>query len=185
MSKDKLSYLDIQTPQIIWEKLLLLNPIGFEEYFFEPFAGEKSLYNLIPNLKKEYCEINENKDIFDYDFKNSNVTTLYTNPPFKAEIPDKKGNKKFKNCVFYFLEMLMTRLKNLKTIGFLINAKSFCSLTPIRLSKLERLGFSISNISVLNTDLWWGCYYFVVFQKEQTNKFVKVIEKTFLKAEMK
>lgn len=180
-----LDYLDIQTPIPIWDKLLELNPVSSEDVFFEPFSGEGNLFNLIKNDNKEFCEITKCKDIFDYDFESSKVSVVYSNPPFKADIPDKKGNKKYKNCVYYFLEMLMTRLKHLKKIGFLINAKSFCSLTPIRLAKLEKLGFSISNITIINTDVWYGCYYFVCFEKEQTNKPIKIIEKVFKKNDMK
>ena len=78
-----------------------------------------------------------------------------------------------------FKILLIKQLKKLNKIGFLINAKSFCSLTPNRLTQLNKNGFEISSITVLNTQYWYGCYYFVVFEKTTTNKFVKIIEKTF------
>jgi hypothetical protein len=180
MSKEKLDYMAIQTDPSIWTKLLELNPIHPDEVFLEPFSGENSLFDQVDTNNKQWCEITKGRDIFDYDFANSDVTVLYTNPPFKSDIPNKKGIKSYKNCVFFFLEYFMKNLKHLKTIGFLINAKSFCSLTPNRLHKLEQLGFSISNITVLNTTLWYGCYYFILFESRQTNKFIKIIPKTFI-----
>jgi hypothetical protein len=179
--KQKLDYMEIQTRPDIWSKILELNPINPDEVVFEPFAGENSLYNQIPNENKEWCEITKGRDIFDYDFENSNVTCIYTNPPYKADIPDRNGKKTFKNCVYYFLEMFMTRLKHLHTIGFLINAKSFVSLTPCRLTKLKKLGFEITNITILNTNYWYGTYFFVKFDRDVTDSPVKIIEKTFLK----
>ena len=180
MEKTKLDYMAIQTDPSIWSKLLELNPINPDAVFYEPFSGEGSLFDQIQtNTEKEWSEITKNRDVFDYDYKNSKVTCIYTNPPFKADIPNRKGIKSYKNCVYFFLEYFMKNLKHLDTIGFLINAKSFCSLTPHRLHKLEQLHFSISSITVLNTTQWYGCYFFVVFQRGQTNKLVKIIPKTF------
>ena len=182
MEKTKLDYMAIQTDPAIWSKLLELNPINPDAVFLEAFAGENSLYDQVTCEKKEWCEITKGRDVFDYDYKNSKVTCIYTNPPFKADIPNRKGIKSYKNCVYFFLEYFMKNLKHLETIGFLINAKSFCSLTPHRLHRLEQLDFSISSITVLNTTQWYGCYYMVVFQRGQTNKCVKIIKDTFRKS---
>jgi hypothetical protein len=178
MQKEKLDYLSIQTSKDVWEALLKLNPINEDDYVLEPFAGENSLYDLI-QTNKDWAEITKGRDIFQYDFENSKATVVYTNPPFKCDIPNKKGEMKYKNSCYFFLEFFMQKLKKLNKIGFLINAKSFGSLTPNRLTKLKKLGFEITSITVLNLSYWWGTYYFVVFEKEPTNKLVKVISKTF------
>ena len=179
MEKPKLDYMAIQTDPSIWSKLLELNPINPDEVFYEPFSGENSLFNQVQTNKKYWTEIERGRDVFDYDFDNSDVTCIYTNSPFKCDIPNKKGIKSYKNCIFYFLELFMTRLKHLKTIGFLMSSKCFYSLTPNRLNKLSNLGFTISDITVLNTNYWYSTYYFIVFTKDATNKFVKIIPKTF------
>lgn len=180
MEKPKLDYMAIQTDPSIWSKLLELNPINPDAVFYEPFSGENSLFNQVhTNTEKEWTELERGKDVFDYDFDNSEVTCIYTNPPFKADIPNKKGEMKYKNCVFFFLQHFMTRLKHLKTIGFLMSSKCFYSLTPNRLNKLSNLGFTISNITVLNTNYWYSTYYFIVFTKDATNKFIQIIPKTF------
>lgn len=176
------TYQEIQTDPNIWQKLLELNPIDFNEHFMEPFAGENSLYDQVPNSKKEWCEITRGKDIFDYDFKNSQVTCIYTNPPFKANIPDAKNIFKYKNCVYYFLEYFISKLSKLNKIGFLINSKSYQSITPKRMAKLNRLGFYVTSMTMLNCDYWFGLYWFIVLERNPTNKdFIKVIENTFRK----
>ena len=179
MEKEKLSYDAIQTPPDVWSEILKLNPIHPDEVFLEPFAGKNSLYDRVDTNNKQWCEIERGRDVFDYDFANSDVTVIYTNPPFKCDIPNKKGEMKYKNCVFFFLQHFMTRLKHLKTIGFLMSSKCFYSLTPNRLNKLSNLGFTISNITVLNTNYWYSTYYFIVFTKDATNKFIQIIPKTF------
>jgi len=164
------SYEDIQTPIEVWKEILTKFPINENDIFFEPFKGEGNLYNQLTSNKKEYCEIKEDKNIFDYNFVDSKVTTIYTNPPFKCLVPitnKKKGivQWKYKNCVYYFLHLFMTKCTHLHTVGFLINEKSFVSLTPKRLHELTKLGFYIHQIGVLNIQKWFGRYFFVLFKK--------------------
>jgi hypothetical protein len=106
------------------------------------------------------------------------ITTIFTNPPFLCDIPDKKGTKRLENSVDYFIEYFIEyfirKFATLKKIGFLMNGKSFLSLTPKRLNLLSTLGFGISKIIVLNIQQWYGRYLFIVFENdiEQTNKMV-------------
>jgi hypothetical protein len=172
------SFDEIQTPKIVWERILEYFPIVYNDIFFEPFKGAGSLYDLV-DCKKEWCEITQDKNIFDYDFKTSVVTKLYTNPPFKAMIPTNKKGKltfKYKNCVYFFLEYFMINLPLLVECGFLMNAKSFQSLTPKRLAKLNELGFYIHNVVCLNIQKWYGLYYFVLFKKQKNNLFIGIKE---------
>ena len=176
-----LNYLQIQTPKNVWIELLRLNPIDPNEIFFEPFAGEKSLLDLVDTNKKYWTEIEQDKDVFDFKEK-TEVTCIYTNPPFKALIPNKKGEKVYKNAVFFFLDYFVSMYPNLNTIGFLINSNAFNFFTPYKLAKLAKQGFTISAITFLNTNYWYGGYYFLVFRKDYTNKTdIHIIEKTFTK----
>jgi tRNA G10 N-methylase Trm11 len=167
----------IQTPAEVWTEILKRCPIRKEEIFYEPFAGQKSLYNQIETNKKYYTEITEGLDVF--DFSNNDITTIYTNPPFKVELTNKKGITKPKNCIYYFLEYFATHFVSLNRIGFLINTSCFQSLTPKRLEKLDELGFNIKKIIVMNIQKWYGRYYFVLFEKQPTNKPVEYISKYF------
>lgn len=176
-----LSYEEIQTAIPVWTELLRLNPIDKDAIVLEPFKGLGNLYNLIDTNKKYYCEIEEDKNIFDFKEKD-NITCIYTNPPFKCLIPNKKGEMVYKNAIFFFLDYFTLNYKNLNTLGFLINATGFNALTPYRLTKLKTQGFTISAITILNTNWWWGTYYFIVLKKNDTNKAnIHIIPKTFLK----
>ena len=173
------TYNDIQTPVDVWTKLLELNPIDESDVFYEPFAGLNSLYNQVTN-KKYRTEITEGLDVFDFN-KKDEVTCIYTNPPFKCLIPNAKREKVYKNAVFYFLDYFVSLYPNLKTIGFLINSKSFNSLTPKRLKKLQDKGFTIKSMTCLNCNYWFGIYWFVLFERNTNNEFIKIIDKVFLK----
>jgi len=176
-----LSYKEIQTAIPVWTELLRLNPIDKDAIVLEPFKGDGNLYNLIDTNQKYYCEIEENKDIYDFKEKDE-ITTIITNPPFKANIPNKKGEMVYKNAVFFFLDYFTLNYKNLNTLGFLINATAFNSLTPYRLTKLAKQGFTISAITILNTNWWYGTYYYIIFRKDYTNKTdIHIIPKTFMK----
>lgn len=175
-----LNYMEIQTPIEVWTELLRLNPIDETEIFFEPFRGEGSLFNQVNTNTKYWTEIEEDKDVFDFEYKND-ITCIYTNPPFKALIPNKKGQKVYKNAVFYFLDYFVSMYPKLNTIGFLINANSFNALTPYRLARLKTKGFTISGITFLNTNYWYGSYYFVIFKRNNESANIHIIEKTFTK----
>jgi len=176
-----LSYDFIQTRKDVWTELLRLNPIDKDAIVLEPFAGQKSLYNQVETNKKYYCEIEEKKDIFDFEHKDE-ITCIITNPPFRSFIPNKKGEMVYKNAIFFFLDYFTLNYKNLNTLGFLINATGFNALTPYRLAKLAKQGFTISAITILNTNWWYGTYYYIVFRKDYTNKTdIHIIPKTFMK----
>ena len=169
-----------QTPPQVWTALLEKCPIDKDEVFYEPFKGVGNLYNQVQTNKKYFSEINEGLDaaLFNYE-TNNDITVIYTNPPFKCELTNKKGIKKIKNCVYYWLEFFMQKCVSLKKIGFLMNTACLQSLTPKRLKKLDELGFSITKIIVLNIQIWFGRYYWVLFEKNQTNKLVEYIADYF------
>ncbi len=173
------SYEDIQTPPDVWQKILELCPVPEDAVFYEPFKGEGSLYNQITN-KKYWTEITEGKDVFDFESKNE-VTCIYSNFPFKCLIPNKKGELKYKNAGYYFLEYFADNYPNLNTLGTLVSSKIFNSFTPKRLKKLQDKGFTIKSITCLNCDYWYNIYYFVLFEKNTNNDFIKIIDKVFTK----
>ena len=176
------TYEEIQTPKEVWESILEKCPIQSDEIFYEPFKGTGSLFNQVNVPVKYWSEITEGKDVFDFDYQtNNDITTIYTNPPFKCLIPNKKGIMKIKNCCYFFLEYFMKHFVSLKKIGFIMNVACFQSLTPKRLQQLDALGFVISKIVVFNVQKWFGRYYFVQFERktEQTNKFVDYLPNYF------
>jgi hypothetical protein len=174
-----LNFEDIQTPTDVWSKLLELNPIDDDAIFYEPFKGVGNLYNLVTN-KKYWTEITEGKDVFDFD-KKDEITCIYSNFPFKCNIPNKKGELKYKNAGYFFLEYFADNYPNLDTIGTLVSSKIFNSFTPKRLKKLQDKGFTIKSMTCLNCNYWYSTYYFVLFERNTNNDFIKIIDKTFTK----
>lgn len=68
------------TPRPVIE--LLIDRINFSKVnsFLEPCKGDGRILDYIPNtIEKNWCEIREGKNYFDYDF---NVDLIITNPPF-------------------------------------------------------------------------------------------------------
>jgi hypothetical protein len=174
-----LNYLDIQTPKDVWFELLQLHPLDKEDIFFEPFAGENSLFDQVDCSVKYWTEITKGYNCFDFKEKDK-IQVIYTNPPYICSIPNKKGIYKERNAVYYFMEYFMINYPNLKKIGFIMNQCVFSSFTPKRLKKLQDLGFTISTMTLFNCNYWWGLQYFVIFNKEE-NTCYKYIEKTFIK----
>jgi hypothetical protein len=172
MMNETCSYELIQTPPEVWAEILLKCPIHIYDKFFEPFKGTGNLYNQV-DCDKEWCEITEDRNIFEYDLSSSDRTVIYTNPPFKTNI-----SNKYKNCVYYFLELFMRTMPTIHTVGFLMNANSFLSISPKRMKHLNDLGFFIDTMISLRVQCWYGLYFFVLF-KRQTNKSFLSIEKYF------
>ena len=60
-----------------------------------------------------------------------------------------------------------------------MNFACFQSLTPKRLQEMDQLGFTISKVIVLNIQAWYGRYYFVLFEKDRTNKVIDYLPNYF------
>jgi hypothetical protein len=173
------SYEEIQTDKTVWTALLEKCPISSEEIFYEPFKGTGNLYDQVDCKKKYWAEITEGHDVFDFEQTNKDITVIYSNPPFKCLIPNKKGIKTLKNCCYFFLEYFMLNFVSLKRIGFILNTACFQSLTPKRYKRMEDLGFTVTKLVVFNVQKWYGRYYFIVFERASTNKFVEYLPNYF------
>ena len=67
--------------------ITLLKDIEFKDNdkVLEPCKGSGNFYNNLPsNIIKEYCEIEENKDFFNYD--GENIDWVITNPPWSKTL---------------------------------------------------------------------------------------------------
>jgi hypothetical protein len=160
-------YKDIQTPVDVWTRVLERYPIGDDEIFYDPFAGEMNLYNQIQTNKKYWSEITKGRDVFDFEYKDE-VTCIYSNFPFKCNIPNKKGELKYKNDGYFLLEHFIDNYPNLKLLGTLVSSNIFnymSSFTQKRLKKLKDKGFTIKSVTCLN------CNYFILFERNTNNDF--------------
>lgn len=146
------------TPKEIVEKIF--NDIDFKEQdsVLEPCVGrERNMFDLIPDIVdlKEWGEIEEGRDIFEYDYGRK-FTKVIVNPPYKDN-----NNKKNIAMIFIFkcLELCSDEC------WVLLNNMMFNSLTPIRLKKMKEEGFEITHLRILNIPKWYGRYYWICLKK--------------------
>jgi len=120
--------------------------IDFCEYeegdlVLEPARGQGAIYDKLKE-PKEYCEIDEGLDFFDY---NKKVDLIITNPPYS--ILDKFIKHSIKLCnKFCFL------------IGMY-------SLTPKRIQVMNESGFYITKMLLTKIPSWFQRSYIIVCEK--------------------
>ena len=161
MPQSEEEYMFHQTPILLAKKLLESVPFEEGDYVLEPFSGQGAFYDNFPeDVNKDWAEIREGRD-YTY-WEDDHFDWIISNPPFKLEIDGKP-----KNMFFHLLEYWLKRAD--KGVAFLMSDVCFGSLTPIRLSIVKDLGFSITKIIVCNVKKWRGRYYFVIFEKTQND----------------
>jgi hypothetical protein len=156
-----------QTPEELCKKLIQKVPLEDGDKVLEPFKGEGSFYNNLPdNVKKDWCEIEEGRDFQDYDA--DDIDWVISNPPFRLEIGNKRENSFFKILKYY-------THKAKKGVALLGNDNCFSTLTPKRLKDFNDRGWFIHNIIVCSIKKWRGRYFFIILKKEP-NMFYQFIE---------
>jgi len=147
-----------QTPKQLAKDLIQFLPLVEGDKCYEPFTGENAFYDAFPSfVEKDWTEITLGRDyknyLGDYDW-------VITNPPFK--IPNEKGI--LKNGIYPLLLHFATKAK--KGIAFLVSDYGFNSLTPVRIKKMETLGFYLKSLTTCAVKNWRGRYYFMVWTRE-------------------
>jgi len=136
------------TPETAVIDLLKLIPFESSDVALDPSAGvNKVWFNNFP-CQKEYCEIEEGTNFFEYAGK---CDWIVGNPPFTD-----------------FVKYLMhsPSIAN-KGFAYLIGHSRINQVTPRRLSILESQGFYLSKLHVLTIKKWFGRYYFLVFSRSK------------------
>ena len=121
------------TPEDISKDIILQLPINKNDTVLEPFKGEGSFYNQLPECKKLYCEKDENINFFDWQDK---VDWIVSNPPFKILVDNKPTNG-----LIPIIEHSMTITS--KGFGYLVNNRLF-NPTP-KLGSFIRSPGSVNN----------------------------------------
>jgi len=154
------------TPENIAKELLKDIKIEKNDIILEPCKGRGDIgfYKYLKGKNCDWCEIDEGRDFFKYDFKGKKYDKIIVNPPYRTNHKDEKDRK---NIAWLFMFECFKHIKLDGEVWFLLNNKMFNSLTPLRLSKLN--GFNIDFIRILNIKQWYGRYYFICFRKKQTN----------------
>ena len=147
------------TPKDICEKLL--EDIEFKAYdeTLEPCIGrDRNFYDKIP-YQKDWGEIEQGRDIFEYDYGRK-FAKVIVNPPYKTNHKEPKDRKNIAmKFIFRCLELCMDEC------WCLLNLQMFNSLTPNRLKDMTEMGFGVVSIKVVNISKWYGRYFWVCFKK--------------------
>jgi hypothetical protein len=158
---DKDTYLFHQTPVKLAADLIKTVPLVDGDVVYEPFRGEGAFYNSLPDfVVKKWAEIEEGKDFKD---ETEPVDWVISNPPFSLKSAGGKKENAFWKIILHFLPMIR------KGVAFLGNDYCLTTLTPKRLSILEEMGFSITNLTVCNVKKWRGRYFFIIVQKTRSS----------------
>jgi hypothetical protein len=165
--KDDKYYLH-QTPPLLAQKLIATLPLIIGDVVLEPFKGEGSFYDAIPDYcVKEWTELTEGRDYRSFSGK---CDWVITNPPFM--IYDDSGQK-LKNAFFELLDYYTDRSG--KGVAFLGCMTCYASLTPLRMKKLNDKGWYLKKTTMVNVKKWCGRYLFMVFTKERNESFDYVV----------
>lgn len=142
------------TPEIIARDIIKQINIKKNDIVLEPFNGDGVFLNNFPCCIKEFCEIKEGLDFFDY---NKKVDWIISNPPFRVFKEEKKINA---------FPLIMDKSVSIarKGIAFLINWKLWNAITTHRLRKWQP--FNITFIKIYDIKEWFGRYYLVIFEKD-------------------
>ena len=153
------TYFFHQTPEELCKDLIAKIPLKPGDKVADTFRGEGNFYNNFPDfVDKDWAEITEGKDYLDFK---GDIDWLITNPPFRLE--DNKGKRV--NSFYPLLDYYSTRVN--KGIAFLGNDYCFSTLTPIRMKRLNELGWYLQGYTICNVKKWRGRYFFMIFTKEK------------------
>ena len=130
--------------------------------WLDPCKNSGSYYNQFPNnVKKEYCEILEGKNFFDYQ---GSPDVICDNPPYSLL------DKWFKKVIEINPQVYSTLIG----VG---------NLTARRIEMFEKAGYGISRLKMLKVFKWYGMSYIVVFTKNK--KSILEIDRTVWREEPK
>jgi hypothetical protein len=118
-----------------------------EGKWLDPFKATGNYFNQFPTENKDYTEITEDLDFFNYT---SEVDVICSNPPYSL-----------------INDVLAHSVKlNPKVINYLIGINN---LTPKRIEFMNTAGYYISKIHITNVKVWFGMSIIIQFEKCERN----------------
>jgi hypothetical protein len=118
-----------------------------DDVWLDPCRNSGNYYNQFPTNNKDWCEILDDKDFFDYHGK---VDIVVQNPPYSLM------NKWIEKNI---------RL-NPRVISFLIGIGN---LTTKRIETLEKAGYGLTKLKMMKVHSWYGMSCIVVFEKNKSS----------------
>jgi len=115
--------------------------------WFDPFKGKGAYYDAFPTQNKDWCEITDGKDFFQYT---DPVDVIVSNPPYSV------------------IDKVLEHSIALKprVISYLIGQGN---LTARRVEKMNLAGYGLKKVKMLKIFEWYGLSYIVVFEKGAEN----------------
>ena len=132
------------TPKKIVDIMIKMCDIKETDKVLDPCSGEGAFYNNLPKCEKYWCEIDKDKDFFEW---NKNVDLMIGNPPYSL------WNKWLEHTIKY--------------------CDKFCyvfgimNLTGNRIKRLEEKGFYITKIHICKVSYWITNSMLVLFEKNK------------------
>ena len=135
------------TPVDLAKKQIDMIDYKQDDLWLDPFKNNGSFYNQFPTDKKDWCEILEGKDFFEY---NTDVDIICSNPPY--------------SCIDNILKKSV-ELKP-RIISYLIGMGN---LTAKRIEFMEKNGYGITKIHMCKVFKWYGMSFIIQFEKGENN----------------
>ena len=134
----------IYTPKSVAITMIKLCKIKKDSKVLDPSKGGGVFYDNLPtNCIKDYCEITENKDFYEY---NENVDIIIGNPPFSQ----------WKKWLEHTVKL------NPKKICYIMGV---LNITPKRIDFLKKHGYFLSKFHITTVKNWFGNTLCVIFDK--------------------
>tara|TARA_R110002153_G_scaffold29256_4_gene89909 strand:+ start:1275 stop:1781 length:507 start_codon:yes stop_codon:yes gene_type:complete len=126
-----------------------INMIDYKDndIWLDPFKNTGNYYNNYPNNNKDWCEILDDKDFFNYD---SEVDIICSNPPYSIINP--------------ILEKCIS-LKP-RVISLLLGVNN---LTTKRIENMNKAGYGLYKLRMLKVNDWYGMSFIVHFELGKEN----------------
>jgi len=134
----------VYTPLSLAKLLINMADIQPSDRVLDPCRGDSIFYNNFPDCIKDFCEITENKDFFEY---NKPVDIIIGNPPFS----------KYKKWIEKSVAL------NPRKIAYIFGT---LNLTPLRIDFLKKHGYVLSKLYITSVKGWFGNTLLVLFDKE-------------------
>jgi len=137
------------TPIALAKKHIDIIEYEDSDIWYDPFKNSGNYYNQYPNDNKEWSEILEGKDFFEFDKK---VDIICSNPPYSMI------NKVLEKSINL----------NPRIISYLIGVNN---LTTKRIENMNKAGYGLKKMVMLKVHDWFGMSFIVVFEKGCDNCF--------------
>jgi len=130
------------TPVEVVKQMIELSDITPDMKVLDPCKGSGRFYDNLPECNKDWCEITDNKDFFEY---NDRVDLVIGNPPFSL-----------------WTKWLEHTIKITDKFCYIMGSMN---LTDVRLRMLEEKGYGITKIHMVKIDWWFGHSLCIVVEK--------------------